>query len=285
MTRVASVFLPNWSIDRFRRAAGDAAPPPEVPLVLIARDASKRLVQAANAGARAAGLRAGMPATKAQALVPGLVLEEADCAADTQELERLAIWLHQRVAPIVAPDPPHGIVIDTTGADHLHGGEANMLEAIVGRLALSGIEARAAIADTWSAAHALARFVSRPTVVVPRGHGVAPIASLPLECLRMPGQIAADLRVLGFETAGDLMAQPRSPLILRFGPDIGRRLAQALGELGEPIVAVKPADLVEARRAFAEPIGAPETITPQHRKARRTALRSPRATWPRRAPA
>jgi len=217
-------------------------------------------VQAANAGARAAGLRVGMPATKAQAIVPGLVLEEADFAADAQELERLAIWLHQRVAPIVAPDPPHGIVIDTTGADHLHGGEADMLEAIVGRLALSGVEARAAIADTWGAAHALARFVARPTVVVPPGHGTVPIASLPVECLRIPAQISTDLRVLGFETAGDLISQPRSALILRFGPEIARRLAQALGEIGEPIVAVKPQDLIEARRVFAEPIGAPETI-------------------------
>lgn len=63
-------------------------------------------MQAANAAALAAGLRVGMPATKAQALVPGLLLQEADLAADTLELERLAIWLHQRVAPIVAPDPP-----------------------------------------------------------------------------------------------------------------------------------------------------------------------------------
>ncbi|RXT54371.1 hypothetical protein B6S44_15010, partial [Bosea sp. Tri-44] len=82
MTRVVSVFLPSWSIDRFRRAAGDAAPSPEVPLVLIARDGSRRLVQAASATAFAAGLRVGMPATKAQALVPGLAVEEADLAAD-----------------------------------------------------------------------------------------------------------------------------------------------------------------------------------------------------------
>ncbi len=142
MTRVVSVFLPSWSIDRFRRMAGDAAPPPEVPLVLIARDGNRRAVQAANAAALAAGLRVGMPATKAQALVPGLLIEEANLAADAQELERLAIWLHQRVAPVVAPDPPDGIVIDTTGADHLHGGEADMLDAIVGRLAMSGVEAR-----------------------------------------------------------------------------------------------------------------------------------------------
>ncbi|WP_377848653.1 Y-family DNA polymerase [Bosea sp. UC22_33] len=260
MTRVVSVFLPNWSIDRFRRMAGDAAPPPEVPLVLIARDGSRRLVQAANAAALAAGLRVGMPATKAQALVPGLLLQEADLAADTLELERLAIWLHQRVAPIVAPDPPHGIVIDTTGADHLHGGEADMLNAIVGRLAMSGVEARAAIADSWGAAHALARYVSQSTVVATAGHQAQPLIPLPLECLRLPAKISNDLRVLGFETAGDIIGQPRSPLTLRFRPEIGRRLAQALGEVAEPIVAIRPPDLIEVRRAFAEPIGAPETI-------------------------
>lgn len=259
MTRVVSVFLPNWSIDRYRRMAGDA-PRPEVPLVLIARDGSRRLVQAANAAALAAGLRVGMPATKAQVLVSSLVVKQADLAADARELERLAIWLHQRVAPIVAPDPPHGIVIDTTGADHLHGGEADMLEAIVGRLAMSGVEARAAIADSWGAAHALARYVSRSIVIAPVRHEAHPLLPLPLECLRLPAQISADLRVLGFDTVGDIIAQPRSPLTLRFGPAIARRLAQALGEVAEPIVAIRPPDLIEVRRAFAEPIGASETI-------------------------
>lgn len=251
MTRVVSVFLPNWSIDRFRRMAGDAAPQPEVPLVLIVRDGNRRLVQAANAAALAAGLHVGMPATKAQALLPGLLVEEADAGADAQELERLAIWLHQRVAPIVAPDPPHGIVIDTTGADHLHGGEGDMLDAIVGRLAMSGVEARAAIADSWGAAHALARYVSQSTVVTKVGHRAQPLIPLPLECLRLPAKISNDLRVLGFETAGDIIAQPRSPLTLRFGPEIARRLAQALGEIAEPIIAIRP--LISSRFAAPSP--------------------------------
>ena len=241
-------------------------------------------MQAANATALAAGLRVGMLATKAQALVPSLLVEEADLAADAQELERLAIWLHQRVAPIVAPDPPNGIVIDTTGADHLHGGEVDMLDAIVGRLAMSGVEAKAAIADSWGAAHALARYVSGSTVVSPTGQTAHPLLDLPLECLRLPEKISADLRVLGFETAGDLFAQPRSPLTLRFGPEIARRLAQALGEIAEPIIAIRPPDLIEVRRAFAEPIGAPQTIARYIRKLV-AQLCEPRGARPRRSPA
>ena len=216
---------------------------------------------AADAAALTAGLRVGMPVAKAQVLVPGLVARDADPAADAEGLERLALWVLQRVAPIVATDPPDGIVIDSTGADHLHGGEQAMLDALVGRLTLSGVAARAAVADSRGAAHALARHAARPTFVAPLRHGASVLAPLPLEALRLPETMSSDLRVLGFERIGDLLAQPRAPLARRFGPELLRRIDQALGELAEPIEPVRPPDLVEARRAFAEPIAAAETIT------------------------
>src|SRR5580704_199131 len=102
MTRVISVFLPTLSTDRVRRKAGDAAPPPDAPFILVGRDGRRRVVIAADAAAQAVGL----PATKAQALVQGLVIHDADPAADTEALERLALWMLQRFAPIVAADPP-----------------------------------------------------------------------------------------------------------------------------------------------------------------------------------
>ncbi len=215
---------------------------------------------AADAAAHAAGLHVGMPVTKAQVLVPGLIIQDADPAADTEALERLAAWVLQRFAPIVAADPPDGIVIDSTGADHLHGGEPAMLDALIGRLLMSGVAARAAVADSWGAAHALARYVARPTFVAPLGHGASAIAHLPLEAIRLPASMSADLRVLGFERVDDILAQPRAPMILRFGPELGRRLGQALGQSAEPIEPIRPPDLIEVRRAFAEPIGAVETI-------------------------
>lgn len=116
---------------------------------------------AADAAARAAGLRPGMPVTKAQVLVPGLIIQDADPVADGDALERLALWILQRFAPVVATDPPDGIVIDSTGTDHLHGGEDAMLDALIGRLAMSGVAARAAVADSWGAAYALARQIAR----------------------------------------------------------------------------------------------------------------------------
>jgi protein ImuB len=185
---------------------------------------------------------------------------EADPHADAEGLEKLALWALQRISPIVMADAPDGLVIDTTGADHLHGGEAAMLDTIVERFAASGVEARAAIADTWGAAQAAARFLSRPTLVVPPGGAEPALRPLPIAALRLDAEIVASLRTLGFERIGDLMDQPRAPLALRFGPQIGRRLDQALGRAAEPIEPFRETTIIEVRRVFAEPIGAAETI-------------------------
>jgi protein ImuB len=211
------------------------------------------VVLAADATARRAGLRVGMPATKAQALVTGLVIMDADPTADAAALERLALWALQRYAPVAAADPPDGLIIDVTGAAHLHGGEDVMLADMIERLGAAGITAHAALADSWGAAHALARYAARPAIAVPPDEGPAAITPLPIAALRLPCR-------LGFDRIGDLLTKPRAPLTLRFGPELGRRLDQATGQLNEPIDPVRPPDLIEIRRAFAEPIGAAETI-------------------------
>ncbi len=159
----------------------------------------------------------------------GLTIQDADPAADAEALERLALWMLQRFAPIVAADPPDGIIIDSTGADHLHGGEAALLATLVDKLAGVGLCARAAIADTWGAAHALARFRAQPDYISERGNAGADVSRLPIIALRLAPDLVHGLRVLGFDRVGDLLAQPRAPLALRFGPELGRRLDQATG--------------------------------------------------------
>lgn len=260
MRRVVSVFLPLWPVDRLRRQVGEAALSPDGPLVLADRVGSRRLVTAACAVAKELGLSVGMPVSKAQAMVLDLQVLPHDSAADAASLERLALWVLQRVSPIVAVDPPDGLVIDSTGADHLHGGEAAMLEALIGRLVMSGVTARAAVADTWGAAHALARHRADPVCLAEPGMVETVLAPLPLAALRLPPATHASLRTLGFACIGDLFHQPRAPLTRRFGPELCRRLDQALGHAAEPIEPLRPADLVEVRRSFAEPIAAAETI-------------------------
>jgi protein ImuB len=218
------------------------------------------VVLALDAAARRMGLRPGMPAAKAQALVPGLIMRDANPAADAKALDQLALWTLQCYAPAAAADPPDGLVIDVTGAAHLHGGEDAMLKGMVARLAASGIAARAAIADSWGAAHAFARYGARSILVVLAGDSTKALFDLPIAALRLPKTIVEELSVLGFAHIGELVAKPRAPLTLRFGPELCRRLDQAMGRLSEPIDPVRPPDLIEVRRVFVEPIGAPETI-------------------------
>ncbi len=81
-------------------------------------------------------------------------------------------------------------------------------------------------------------------------------------CRRSPAaeRHGCRLRKLGFDRIGDLADKPRAPLALRFGPELHRRLDQATGRLNETVEPVRPAELIEVRRLFAEPIGAPETL-------------------------
>lgn len=258
MTRVVSIYLPDLPTDRIRRA--DPSIPPEQAIAVIAKFGSKRWVSAADAAARKVGVRVGMPAAKAQAIFRDLMLVDADPAADAAALERIALWALTVYSPIVAVDGTDGIVMDTEGADHLQGGEQPMLEKVANQFRAKGLTARVAIADTWGAAHACARAISRETVIVPKGEIVRAVEKLPLSLLRLPDKIVGDLRTLGFQSIGELANTARAPLALRFGPEIGRRLDQMFARMSEPVEPVRTPELIEVSRAFAEPIGAAETI-------------------------
>jgi len=241
------------------RALGASAPSSETPLVLVGRAGRKRAILAANTTALTQGIAPGMAVAKAQALIPGLVVQDTDPQGDAAALERLAVWAFKRYSPVVAADPPDGLRLDMAGAAHLLGGEPAFLSDISRRLADSGTAARIAIAPTYGAAHGLARFGRSPALVQP-GDLAASLAPLPIAALRLDAAVIDGLRRLGVETIGELAALPRASLALRFGPEVGRRLDQAYGRVSEPFELVEAPELVRVRRAFAEPIGAPETL-------------------------
>ncbi|MEF0938910.1 Y-family DNA polymerase [Rhizobium sp. BR 362] len=258
MPRVVSVFFPTLATDRIRRA--DPSISVETPLVVVARSGSKRWLSAVDVNAARVGLHVGTPAAKAQALVQGLQMVDADPGADRAALERLTLWALSQYSPVVAADPPDGIVMDTEGADHLQGGEELMLSGLVNRFRARGLQARAVVADTWGAAYGLARSMMTETRIIPAGKTAEAVAQLPLTSLRLSAETVISLRTLGFQTVGELAATPRAPLALRFGPEIGRRLDQMFGRVPEPIDPIRCPEIIEVHRAFAEPIGAAETI-------------------------
>jgi protein ImuB len=263
MRRVVSIWFPTLPIDRLwqpkegesvthplmgskglRSFAGQGQSP-DSPLVTV----TSRVVMAVDVTSAALGLRPGMKLAQAQALVPGLKVHDADSPGDAALLRRLAEWC-LRYAPLTAVDPPDGLWIDVTGSTHLYGGETRLLHDLVSQLNSQGLAALAAVADTPAVAHAVARFGSGG--VVPPGKDV--MAAFPIEALRLPADMLADLHLMGFERVGPLAAAARAPLARRFGVELAKRLDQAAGVLFEPIVPVAPLASIQARLGFVEPL-------------------------------
>ncbi len=220
----------------------------------------RRVVTAVDGLAQQKGIRVGMPVAKAQILIEGLEVREADPKADDAALGRLSVWALRHYSPLAAPDGLDGLVIDVTGAAHLYGGEAGLVTHVLTQLEDRQITAYAALADSWGAAHALARFGGKSSVIVATGKTAAYIKDLPPEALRLPPDMVEELKLMGFDTIGEIAAQPRAPLTLRFGPELWRRIDMAFGRTPEPIEPVEAPELISVSRLFAEPIGAAETI-------------------------
>ena len=232
------------------------------------------MVLAADAAAQALGSTRAWRRPGPRA-VPDLIVHDADPAGDADALDRLALWALKRYAPIVAADPPAGLVIDATGAAHLFGGEEALLADMVAPGGGAASAARAAMAGTVGRRPrpgAFRRPASDHRPVGPQRRGRSPTAdrgaapdpdAWPTSCAR-----SASTRI------GELEATPRAPLALRFGPELGRRLDQAFGRAAEPIQPIGPrADSGPARvRRTDRRAGDPGPI---HRQAGRSPLRGP----------
>ncbi len=251
-------------------------------------------IAAVNTAAAVAGIRSDMALAQARAMQPALAIAEHDPAADAALLARIADWA-DRYTPLVgrvsfihdtlrrenapdrmshsprnllrrenAPDrmsqPPDGLLLDITGAAHLQGGEAPLLADLVARLRRQGFTARAAVASTPGAAHALARFGRHGTIAA-AADLYRLLAPLPAVALRIGDEMAATLRRVGLKTIGDLASRPRAPLAARFGPLLLQRLDQALGIDAEAIAPRQPIAPAIVDLPLAEPIFREEDVS------------------------
>ncbi|MBO9623938.1 MAG: DNA polymerase Y family protein [Sphingomonas sp.] len=263
MRRVVSLYLPGWSTDRLRRKSGASRAEglaPNRPLATVLPDHGRKVVAAADAGARSLGVHPGMTLTKARSLVPELVAEDADPTSDLAALRRLALWCG-RYSPFVAPDPPDGVWIDITGCAPLFGSERALLRDLHRRIARAGYAVQIAVADTPGCAHAVARYVpaGRPVTIEPGAQRQA-IALLPIASLRLEATVVEGLRKLGFERVEQLIATPRGPLARRFGRTLHQRLDQALGYAPEAIEPIFAREVPRCRRSLLEPIATAEAF-------------------------
>jgi protein ImuB len=271
MERILCAWSPSWAIANWKRrpsaapadgAAGTPRGAGSAPFALAATERGARRLYAVDAAAAALGLFVGQKATDARALVPELVLADADPDADAAALTRLAEAC-ARFSPAVAVDPPDGLFLDITGLAHLWGGEAALARDLIRRLGRAGVPLRVAIARGPGAAWALAHFGPSPAsgaAIAPPDGEAAAILALPVAALRLAPVEAARIARLGLATVGALAALPREQVVRRFGGAVMTRLDQALGRAREALTFRRPPTPWVARLAFAEPISAPEDL-------------------------
>ncbi len=222
-------------------------------------------------------MTAGLALAQARAMHPTLTAVPEDTAADTHLIEAFADWC-QRYTPLVAVDPPDGILLDIGGCAHLFGGEERLRNDLLARVMGFGLSARAAIAATIGAAWAMARcsdatLAAQASRIDPPCQGsdtrASPrsarcerglLAPLPLAALRLPDETVAALARVGLRCIGDILDLPRAPLAARFGADLLRQLDRALGREDEPLTPRRPVAPYIAERNFHEPIAREEDV-------------------------
>jgi protein ImuB len=233
-----------------------SAPDPR-PLVVTGRRGNVERLTAVDAAAANLGLKPGLALAEARARYPDLAVVAEHGADDRRLLDAIADWC-QRYTPLLAVDPPDGLMLDIAGCAHLYSGEAGLLADLLARIERFGFAARAAIASTIGTAFAVAQF-GEAGIVAP-GEERAALAPLPITALRLPEETVAALRRVGLKRIGDILDLPRAPLAARFGEHVLRQLARALGTEREPLTPILPVAAYVAEQPFAEPIAREEDV-------------------------
>ncbi len=222
--------------------------PPEAPFAMVEMQRGALRLVALCPMARDLGLTPAMPLADARAQVPDLAAVPAEPEDDAALLARL-VELCRRYTPSIATDPPQGLILDIAGCTHpFTRGEAGLRDDVLEQLALRGLTAWAACADTPDAARALARYRAEE------------VRALPVSALELGEEAHLALRRSGFRRVGDLADLPRAPLAARFGTLLPLRLARLMGEEDAHITPVPASRPVDAMLRFAEPIGRADDV-------------------------
>lgn len=245
--------------------------------IIVHRDhRNAREVVAACPRAQSLGVRPGMPLAEAKAICgEGVVGRPWTPEADARALRRLARWC-TRYAPLVMPDSGAGtaelagvepwIVVDVTGCELVHGGEASLLRRVRRELSERGVRAQVVIGPTQRAAIAAARASAlnaadscRVLDHDPRAAAES-LAHLPLLVLGLSAGTLEALREVNVRRIGEVMRLPRREVADRFAPELLRALDELRGERAERFEPLPHARMIEVEISFDGPTTRPEAV-------------------------
>ena len=228
-----------------------SAAPDRRPLLLIEKRRGALVLAAVDGRALRQGLSPGMTLADARAREPDCLVAAYDADTDARVLATLAA-MGERFTPLVALDPPHGLLLDITGCAHLFDGEEGLMRAAVAALRRAGFSARAALAGTPDAARAFARFCPDALTLSDDDEQLA--RALPLAALELPEDSALALKRAGLQTLADLADRSSAALAARFGEALNARLRRILGHEDMRITPLRPLPDCMAEKHFPEPL-------------------------------
>ncbi|WP_426690276.1 Y-family DNA polymerase [Rhodanobacter ginsengiterrae] len=235
----ACILLPRLALDGVLRRR-----PGEGPLVLVAGAANARTIVAANAAARAAGLRVGQRLNAAQALL-------AQFEALPYEPELVDRW-HRFLAAVAYRYSsevsllPHAIVLEVSRSLSLFGSWPRLESLLRDELDALGFRHRISAAPTAHAAYVLAG-VSDGQAVLGDEHLRHALQRIPLQQSRLPAAAVEALPGMGIRTLGQLLNLPRDGLRRRFGADLLLALDRLTGDAPAGLDAYRPPDNFDLR--------------------------------------
>ena len=322
MPRFMTIWLPRWPV---QRRLLDRPELRKVPVFVCRRERRGAMTVVSWAWAeppRFAGQATGARGGSRAIIPPGMSLAEAmavlaaahgsrachiaevepdDSAADRAAIEQVARWC-RRFSPTVGIEAvagtatatagaPECIHLDVTGTAGFFGGEASLVRTAVWTFAARGLHARAAVADTCSAAWAAAHHTDmlappgavgttvavvpqrhaadpaggvrrtavrrrRRWAMVPKGEAAALLAGLPVSALRLDIATISLLGEVGIDSIGGALRLTGKSLAARFPPLLSRRLAEFRGTVAEPITPPGGESLPQESCAFDFPLRA-----------------------------
>jgi len=254
--RVMAVWCPDWPVVA---ALAEEGKPTHLPAAVF----SANIVQACNAGARAAGVRRGMRRRDAQSRCPGLAVLAASPDRDARAFEPVLAAVEE-LRPGVAPLRPGLVALSAPG--RFHGGEPAGAALLAERLVGLGVwDCRFGVADELFTAEQAARRAERQDCrVVEPGESVPFLRGLPVEVIDdLPGgrEAVSLMKRLGLRTLGDLGDLSATDVRDRFGRQVAW-VHRVVGGDGAVLLATRtPPPELACHVDFEPPLDSAETIS------------------------
>jgi protein ImuB len=229
-------------------------------MFIVEAQCGRQIVVDCDPKAQRAGVQLGMTLAHARALLPmDARVEDHAPLRDQQTLTALGRWA-MRFTPVVAPDPPDGLLLDVTGCTHLFGGAQAMVRSLIDQVRRLGFTPWCALSPTIGASWALARFGSRSPIAINRDELTDALHPLPVQALRIDEPTVTALQRVGIYRIEELLKMSRASLHARFGETLLLRIDQAVGEAFEMLQPLRPPMPVQASQAFDGPVKQLEAI-------------------------